>query len=187
MPRCAFLLLAGFWMLLPRCALGTDTGEAFFELKIRPLLVAHCVRCHGADKQSGGLRVDSRSALLAGGDSGRALAPGDPAGSLLVKAVRREGDVQMPPDEMLSAEQVADLTAWIRADALWPDKAPPDAFAAGRHWAFRPREKVTPPIDPTGRLENEIDRFIAARRVDHHLTPTPPAGRRALLRRAYFD
>jgi len=187
MPRLAFPLLVSLVVVLPRCAQAANDDEAFFELKVRPLLVAQCVKCHGADKQSGGLRVDSRAALATGGDSGAAIEPGDPADSLLVKAVRREGDLQMPPDETLSAEQVADLSAWIRAGAVWPASANADAFAAGRHWAFRPREKITPPADPTGDLENEIDRFLTVRRNEHGLKATAPAERRALLRRASFD
>lgn len=193
MPRPASTMLLALVVLLSRCALAAaaDEREAFFEVKIRPLLVTHCVKCHGADKQSGGLRVDSRAALVAGGDSGAAIVPSDPAGSLLVKAIRREGYTQMPPDETLSAEQVADFTAWIRAGAVWPASVTTDAFAAGRHWAFQQRSKVEPPAassnDALAASTNEIDRFIAARRAQHGLKVTAPSDRRALLRRAYFD
>ncbi|HEY2839693.1 MAG TPA: DUF1549 domain-containing protein, partial [Pirellulales bacterium] len=191
MPRFALILLVPALFLLSRCAQAADQTESFFELKIRPLLIAHCVKCHGADKQSGGLRVDSRAALLAGGDSGAAIVPADPTGSLLLKAVRREGETQMPPDETLSGEQVADLTTWIRGGAVWPAITTADAFAAGRHWAFQPRAKIAHPDDspdwPSGWAEDPIDRFVIARLAVRGLKPNAPAEKRALLRRAYFD
>ena len=136
-------------------------AESFFELKVRPVFVAHCAKCHGADKQSGGLRVDSRAALLEGGDRGPAIVPGDPENSLLIAAVRRGGELKMPPDDPLSDESVADLVAWIRAGAVWPARASTaNAFDSARHWAFRPIEPVTPPVDASGWSQHPIDRFI---------------------------
>ena len=85
----------------------------FFEKKVRPMLAARCHTCHSAaaNKSSGGLRLDSRQALLKGGDSGPAVVPGDPDRSLLIRAIRRsDGKRQMPPREMLKAEEVADLS-----------------------------------------------------------------------------
>src|SRR5687767_13665475 len=81
-------------------------GAEFFEKKVRPLLSENCQSCHGPDKQKGGLRLDTRPAVLAGGDSGPAVVPGEPDKSRLVKAVRYSGDLKMPPKEKLSAEQV---------------------------------------------------------------------------------
>ena len=78
-----------------------DESEQFFEREIRPLLAEKCVGCHGAKKQSGGLRLDSREAILRGGDSGPAAVSGDAAGSLLVQAVSYAGDLQMPPEQPL--------------------------------------------------------------------------------------
>ena len=71
--------------------------QAFFESRIRPLLHDHCLECHAGGAE-GGLRLDSLAALLAGGDSGPAAVPGQPDGSLLLKAVHY-GDpaLQMPP------------------------------------------------------------------------------------------
>src|SRR5688572_28363663 len=85
---------------------------AFFESHVRPLLVAHCYDCHGPDTQWAELRVDSREGLLTGGDSGAALDPGDPAHSLLVRAVKRGEELQMPPDDPLSDEQISILEEW---------------------------------------------------------------------------
>src|SRR4051812_39275346 len=71
----------------------------FFEKHVRPVLVEKCVSCHGPKTQRGGLRLDSRQAALQGGDSGPALVPGQPEKSLIVSAVRRAGDVKMPPKD----------------------------------------------------------------------------------------
>src|SRR5438067_6890212 len=87
-------------------------AETFFELKVRPVLAGRCFKCHGGDKVSGGLRVDSRAALVKGGRSGAAVVPGDPEKSLLVRAVRHADDeLRMPPQDKLPAATVADLAA----------------------------------------------------------------------------
>ena len=75
------------------------SSQDFFELKVRPLLAASCVKCHGEKKSSGGLRLDSREAILAGGDNGPAVVPGDPEGSLLIQAIRHADEtLKMPPN-----------------------------------------------------------------------------------------
>ncbi|MCP5781299.1 hypothetical protein NL316_27160, partial [Klebsiella pneumoniae] len=77
----------------------------FFEAKIRPVLVESCFDCHTADEK-GGLRLDSRERLLKGGDSGPAIVPGSPDGSLLMKAVRHVQGVSKMPR---SAAKLIDL------------------------------------------------------------------------------
>src|SRR5205823_3785883 len=73
------------------------SSETFFELKVRPVLAGSCVKCHGEKKSSGGLRLDSRDALLSGGDNGPAVVPGDPEASLLIRAIRRsDKTLKMP-------------------------------------------------------------------------------------------
>src|SRR5262249_51628708 len=106
---------------------------AFFETKVRPVLVENCFGCHGPAKQRGGLRADSRAALLAGAAQGAAVVPGEPDRSLLVKAVRQEdADLKMPPKKKLSARQIADIAEWVRAGAPWPgDTAASPARPAG--------------------------------------------------------
>ena len=75
-------------------------SESFFELKVRPVLAGTCVKCHGEKKASGGLRLDSREAMLAGGENGPAVVPGDPQGSLLIQAVRHADEtLKMPPEQ----------------------------------------------------------------------------------------
>src|SRR5438067_11047528 len=93
-------------------------AETFFELQVRPVLAGTCFRCHGGAKVSGGLRVDSRAALLKGGDRGPALVPGDPERSLLVRAVRHADDtLRMPPDRRLPGAVAADLADSSRRGA----------------------------------------------------------------------
>ena len=83
----------------------SPAADKFFEDKIRPMLVQHCYRCHSlqARKERGGLRVDSLASLLEGGDSGPAIVPGKPEESLLLKAIRHEDDLAMPPKDKLPA------------------------------------------------------------------------------------
>ena len=176
---------------------GAETASAaeFFELKIRPALAGTCFKCHGGDKVAQGLRVDSREALIAGGDSGAAMVPGDTAASLLVRAIAREDGVSaMPPDDPLPAEVVEDFRGWIAAGAKWPaasaaadQSADARAFASARHWAFQPVRAVDPPADPNGWSRTPIDRFIAAGHRTTGARPQPPAQRRTLVRRVFFD
>jgi hypothetical protein len=163
--------------------------EAFFESKIRPVLAGTCFPCHGGKRTNGGLRVDSRAALLKGGERGPAIVPGDVAGSLLLRALRHTSDdFRMPQDKKLPDQTIADFETWIRQGALWPAVAWKKAPQAEKeHWAFQPVKKRLPPVDPSGWAQNPIDAFIAADLRKHGLTPAPPADRRVLLRRLYFD
>ena len=85
-----------------------------FEKHVRPLLVEHCIKCHGLEKQSGGLRLDQGAAALAGGDSGPVIRSGKPEESLLMEAVRQTGDLKMPPKSKLSDAQISSLEKWIK-------------------------------------------------------------------------
>jgi hypothetical protein len=164
--------------------------ETFFETKIRPVLIGQCFKCHGGDKVSGGLRVDSRAALLKGGDRGPAIVPNHADRGVLLQALRHEADadLKMPPSQKLPAAVVADFVTWVNAGAAWPAAAGrPDAFAARKHWAFQSVKAVRPPADPDGCSDNPIDRFIAQQRRAAGLRPVGPADRRVLLRRVTFD
>ncbi|MGE4003758.1 MAG: PSD1 and planctomycete cytochrome C domain-containing protein, partial [Planctomycetaceae bacterium] len=172
--------------------LGHSVAEAqsesaeFFESRIRPVLVKSCAKCHGATKASQGLRVDTRDALLSGGDSGPAIVPGDAAASLLIRAIRRDhDDLQMPPDEPLSEDVVADFEHWIAAGAAWP--ASVDLRHEAVHWAFQPVSEVNVPPAVDGWSGHPIDRFIAAQWSAHDLRPAGPAENDTLVRRLYFD
>ncbi|MCC7425229.1 MAG: hypothetical protein IT428_33580, partial [Planctomycetaceae bacterium] len=94
----------------------------YFEKRVRPLLVNNCHACHSADTNSkGGLRVDDRNGLIAGGGRGSAVVPGDPDKSLLIKAVSHaDKGLKMPPGKKLEDEEIAVLTQWIKDGAVWP-------------------------------------------------------------------
>ena len=108
----------------PAAAVAPSSPAAleFFEKKIRPLFVENCYNCHSANTNAkGGLRVDDRGGLLAGGDNGPVIVVGHPEKSMLIKAVHyTDSDLQMPPKKQLTPEQVADLSQWIKDGAAWP-------------------------------------------------------------------
>src|SRR5262245_1369619 len=173
----------------PKGPAAPAEAEAFFEAKIRPVLETKCLRCHGGEKVRGGLRLDSRAALLQGGEHGPAVVPGDAAHSLLIQALRYTHDeVKMPPGAPLPAAVVDDFATWVNQGAAWITR--PVAVVQhgdGRHWAFEPVRKAEPPADPSGWSVNPIDRFVRAKLWDHGLEPAGPADRRALIRRVTFD
>ncbi len=197
------LLLTAAWYLLgnvlpvpagePKKPTITPQQEAFFEARIRPLLAEHCWSCHGPKKQKGGLRLDSRPALLEGGDSGPAVKPGDPAASLLIHAVRHEGATKMPPKGKLPAPAIDALTSWVKSGAPWPRTATArgtqTVAAAGKsHWAFQPvKDPPLPAVKDAAWPRTPIDRFILAKLEQKGLMPSAAADRRTLLRRVTFD
>src|SRR5947209_18431737 len=125
----AILVAASLATPLARAAEASSAGIDLFEKKIRPVLVSECYRCHSAqaEKLKGGLLLDSRQAMLTGGDSGAASVPGDPAKSLLVKAIRGDGkDLSMPPQQQLRAELVADFAQWVKRGPPWPAESAND-------------------------------------------------------------
>jgi hypothetical protein len=179
-PLSLFLLT----MCCAATARGGDPAVEFFESRVRPLLVDKCQSCHGEKKHFGGLRLDSRAAVLKGGDTGPAATPGKPDDSLLVRAVRRSGELKMPPKEPLADDQVAILTQWVGMGLPWPEAAPKKGVAdpAAQHWAFRPVAAVRPPGPG-----HPIDAFIDARLKAEGLTRNPPADPRTLVRRMTLD
>ncbi len=164
-------------------------AEALFESKVRPVLAQSCVKCHGDKKARGGLRIDSRAAVLRGGDRGPAVVPGEPNKSLLIQALRyTHADVKMPPDQRLPAAVVKDFEAWVKGGAAWPEGVViRPAGGASAAWAFEPVRKVEPPADPDGWSANPVDRFIRAKLRERGLRPAGPADRRTLIRRVTFD
>src|SRR5262245_46924628 len=97
-----------------------QSKELFFEQKIRPVLIEQCYKCHSheAKKERGGLRLDTRQGLLEGGDTGPALVPGKPKETLLLKAIRHEGALKMPPMAKLPEQVVRDFEKWIADGAF---------------------------------------------------------------------
>src|SRR5262245_17687445 len=122
-------------------------AEQFFESKIRPVLANNCYTCH-TGAQSGGLRLDSRDAILKGGKSGPAVVPGDPQKSLLIQVTNHShASIKMPPGDKLEEVELNDLSKWVASGAVWPASAAPAApsgpgyqiTAAQRaFWSFQP-------------------------------------------------
>jgi hypothetical protein len=171
--------------------------DEFFELRVRPVLAKNCYACH-TQSQLGGLRLDSRQAMLKGGTRGVAVVPGDSAGSLLMRAVRHDhADLKMPPQGKLSEQEVSDLAAWIEAGAVWPKthasaNPGPKGFriTAGQRafWSFQPIGDPEPPAVKAERwVRGAIDRFILAKLEAQGLKPNEAADKRTLIRRATFD
>jgi mono/diheme cytochrome c family protein len=112
----AIWVLPNLVLAMPAAAPADDA----FERDIRPLLIQNCQKCHSDKKQQGGLRLDSRQALLKGGDTGPAIVPGNPNDSLLIQAVRHTADLKMPATKKLPDEQIAKLERWVAEGAYWP-------------------------------------------------------------------
>jgi hypothetical protein len=171
---------------------ATAAEADFFEQRVRPVLTEHCHSCHGPAKQKSGLRLDSRTALLKGGDGGPVVRPGDPENSPLVQAVRYDGPTKMPPKGKLPPAAVEALTAWVKMGAPWPQSgttggpSAPDAWK--RHWAFQSiQNPPLPHVKDTLWPRTSVDYFLLARLEAKDLTPSAPADRRTLLRRVTFD
>lgn len=172
---------------------------AFFENKIRPLLVDRCIECHssGSGKSSGGLALDSRIAWMKGGDSGVVIVPGDPDESLLIKAVRyHDAILQMPPQETggkLRPEEIDALIEWVRIGAPDPREAEETIGVVSLEqargwWSFQPIKKIFPPdTHSENPFQSPIDRFWQANHSQLGIQPNARADRRTLIRRATFD
>jgi hypothetical protein len=177
-------------------AFAQEAGVDFFERKIRPILVKHCYSCHSkqANKQRGGLMLDSRDGLLEGGDGGPAIVPGKPADSLLIKAVRHTSPkLKMPRDGKLPPDAILDLERWIAIGAPDPRTGKTvakaiDYDAAKKHWSYRPiRQSVLPEVKNKAWVQTPIDAFILAKLEEKNLAPSAAADPRTLIRRLYVD
>ncbi len=176
-----------------------------FEKRVRPLLIERCFACHGEDQAESELRLDSRADMLEGGSRGAAIVPGDPDKSLLIRAVNHADTLAMPPKEKLSQREINDLTAWVKAGAVWPDGDKPKsatkkpalkAATTGMQfteeqktfWAFQPMKSPRPPAVTLERWgQSPIDRFILSELETRGLQPAEMADKRTLIRRATFD
>lgn len=183
-----------------------NPGIEFFERRIRPVLVERCEACHSTRlaEPMGGLRVDTRAALRAGGASGPAIVPGKPGSSLLLQALSYQDPLlKMPPTGKLPDRVLADFEAWIASGAEDPRaedaRAPAEAAAQpdgpgmpideGRQWwAFQPLAEQAPPaVSDPGWGRRKIDAFVLAKLDANGLRPSPEADRRTLVRRAFLD
>ena len=161
--------------------------EISLERDIRPIFASRCVACHGANKQKGELRLDTKSLALRGGESGPVIVPGKSGESLLWRRVSSTNDDErMPPNgKPLTTEQLAALKAWIDAGAVWPESDADRAASNDKrreHWAWQPIKRVTPPSNG-----HPIDAFLKTKLNANGLTMSPEADRRTLIRRLTFD
>ncbi len=176
--------------------------EAFFEKRIRPMLVTNCVSCHGPEAQEGGLRLDARDFFMKGMDGHPVAVAGQPDKSRLIEVTRYDGSVQMPPDGKLSNDDFDALVKWVRMGLPWPQHGEPEPATAApsadptvrypevraTHWAFQPIRHAQPPkVANTDWAKTPIDQFILATLEEHGLTPSAAADRRTLLRRVTVD
>jgi mono/diheme cytochrome c family protein len=163
-----------------------------FETHIRPVLAQQCFACH-TNTKSGGLRLDSRSDVLAGGKSGSAVVPGDPDKSLLLAAIRHtSGTLKMPKGATrLTDEQIANFTTWVKDGAYWPvEKTLVKNYtdAEKQIWSIQPlRNPAVPAVKDAAWPVTDIDRFVLATLEKQGLKPSPVADRRTLLRRVTYD
>jgi hypothetical protein len=180
---------------------------AFFDQKIRPILERRCFECHGNESAelAGELALTSQESLLKGGESGPVVDLQVPADSLIIDAINYE-TFEMPPDGKLPKEEIELLTAWVQLGAPWgteievahaagnaappkPKKPDPEVNAETKKWwSFQPVVRPEPPaVKNDAWIENDIDRFILSRLQSAGYQPARPAGRPALIRRAYYD
>ncbi|QDT01990.1 Planctomycete cytochrome C [Rubripirellula lacrimiformis] len=208
--RSTLVLSAIVTVVLQACVSGLPTARGdsplsveqldFFEKQVRPLLAQHCYSCHsaGSKKLQAGLRVDYRSGLIDGGDSGQAIVPGDPAASLFMEALHYES-YEMPPKGKLADDEIAVFEQWIRNGAPWPEEDVPEASGDDRakfnlegrkqeHWVWQPIQSPSPPmVKDASWPRAELDHFVLAKLDDNALVPSPDADRAAILRRLYLD
>ena len=176
-----------------------DAGTAFFENKVRPLLVKHCYSCHSeqAKKRQGGLWLDRKSGWEEGGDSGPSIVPGQPARSLFIQSIRyKDEHLQMPPKNRLPDDEVRILEQWVAMGAPDPRRDGPaapakktlDIEAARQGWAYRPLAQTPAPVvKQTDWPRSDLDRFILAAIEAKGLKPAADSHPQTLLRRLSFD
>ncbi len=179
-------------LAIPVCAAMDDEAD-FFEKKIRPILASQCQSCHGQKMQMAGLDLSTAAGFQKGSDKGPLVNKDAVENSRLLHVLRHQGKVKMPPAGRLKDEQIADIAEWVNHGAAWPsaptEAAKPDRVKADKDfWSFQPVKRPTPPgVKNTAWVSSDIDRFVLAKLEEKGLTPAPPAGKVALVRRATFD
>jgi cytochrome c553 len=177
-------------LLLPFAAHGVD-----FIRDVQPIFAAHCVKCHGPEKQKNGFRLDDAAVAFRGGDSGKPaiVASNSIASGLFQRITTTNSDEVMPPKgERLSAKDVATIRAWIDSGAPWPAQLltlnSNSLSTSSKHWAFQPiRQPPVPRVKNSKWLRSPIDNFILARLERGRIRPSPEADRAPLIRRLYLD
>lgn len=196
------LVTLGFFVTSSSSVTKGDDGRAAaldeFENAIRPLLVTHCIECHGPTKAESGLRFDTDKTTREGGDSGPVISLDQPEQSLMLQALRHVDGLEMPPDGKLPEHQIALVEDWIRGGAVWPDNIAIGGAAPQTRggeltaderafWSFQPIVDSPPPDIADGIDRCEIDRFLTQKLNEATLKPMPPATRQQWIRRVTFD
>jgi hypothetical protein len=186
----------------PSSPLPSKEDVEFFEKNVRPVLVEKCYSCHSATakKLKGKLLLDSREGVAKGGENGLVITGRDPDQSRLIQAIRwTDPDLQMPPKEKLTGQQISALERWVAMGAPDPREASatatPTVAAKGidleqgrKWWAFQPVKRIDPPVmNDAGWGKKKIDQFIFAKLLENHLAPSASADRATLIRRAFLD
>ncbi len=182
--------------------LRADDAAEFFEKRVRPLLAERCWDCHATDEPDGELRLDSLSQMLAGGSRGPAIVPGKPEQSLLISAINHADTLTMPPKTKLKPAEIAVLTQWVKAGAVWPNSPivltktkplkdsiePKITPEQQSFWAFQPLGRAAlPSVQNLDWCRSPIDRFVLAELEAAGMQPAPLASPRTLIRRLTFD
>ena len=171
-------------------AADVASAKVDFVKQIQPIFESSCYSCHGPKMQMAGLRLDEKSAALAGGQSGAVIVPGKSADSSLYRRVAGMGDQPRMPmgGKPLDASQIELIRAWIDQGAEWPDGATKEVVQVQKHWAYIPPQRpALPKVVNANWPKNAIDNFILARLEKEKLAPSPEADRVTLLRRLSLD
>ena len=183
-------VLAALSVLFLGASLPAETGDEYFEKRVRPLFFQHCSQCHGEKLQTAGIDFRNPDTVIGG-----AVVSGDES-SPLIRAVRYESSIKMPPGSKLPQEAIGTLVDWVRMGAPWPGYEPAEIAEEdfdeeapqSSHWAFQPiSDPRVPDVGGSAWVRNDIDRFVLARLRQAGLEPAPPAAKLALRRRAKFD
>ena len=211
--RMAVLFLAcalGLWLSFASASGWCAAAEADFEKSFAPIVIRHCVVCHNASDPKSGLDLTRHDAAMKGGDSGPVIVAGKPADSFLIERI---SDGSMPPENdgrRLTKDEVAAVSEWIKAGAKWPQERVLSAFEittekrAGWDWwslqrvqgsgtsepwglSLRPEVRGQQPGTTGQEPAGAIDVFVHRKLAENDLSPSPPADKRTLIRRVYFD
>lgn len=191
-----------FVALFCPCLWAQIPDASLFETKIRPVMAAKCYACHSSKLKApmGGLVLDTKAGMAAGGNGGPVITVEKPSASRLLTALRfTDPHLQMPPSGKLPETVIADFEAWITAGATDPRAATPSSETTAalkgmsietgkKWWAFQPITELTaPPVKNKTWARNKIDPFVLAKLEAKRFTPAPLADKRTLVRRAYID
>ncbi|MCH2400596.1 MAG: DUF1549 domain-containing protein, partial [Pirellulales bacterium] len=170
-------------------AVWPESRREYFQRQVEPILRDRCYSCHNDTSRKGGLRLDIHHLALKGGKSGPVIVPRDPDASLLVRAIRRRGDLQMPPDKPLTDEEIAAIVKWVADGAVYgppldKQKQYNISDAQRRFWSFQGLQ--VPEVSAVSG-EHPIDQLIDARITEHGLEASPLANPVQLAWRSSYD